>query len=181
MAKIEAVIREAILRGARKELRRASAPLRREVRRLRQAVRQLRKDAAAGQDTAARLARLEGDRPWRPTATEAQLKKARLSPRLIRKLRGRLALSQAALGRLVGVTAAAVVSWELGRSTPADQNRGALVGLRRLGRREVRRLLAAAPAPPSPKRSSKRARRRARASSRSRRGPRRRGARRARR
>ncbi|PYM60054.1 MAG: hypothetical protein DMD79_16505, partial [Candidatus Rokuibacteriota bacterium] len=80
--------------------------------------------------------------PWRPSASEAELQHARLSPRLIRTLRTRLALSQAALARLVGVSAAAVVQSERGRSTPTDQNRSALIGLRRLGRREVKRHLA---------------------------------------
>ena len=78
--------------------------------------------------------------------SEDEARAARLSPGLIRKLRKRLALSQAAVARLVGVSPAAVVQWEQGRATPAGKNRAALVGLRRLGRRQAKRLLASAAA-----------------------------------
>lgn len=142
MAKIEAAIREGILRGARREVRRMTAPLRRELGRLREVVRRLRADVAAAREAAGRAERARAGEPWRPVATEAELQRARLSPRLIRTLRRRLALSQAGLARLVGVSAAAVVQWERGRSTPTDQNRSAIVGLRRLGRREVKQRLA---------------------------------------
>ena len=50
------------------------------------------------------------------------------------------------MARLVGVSPAAVVQWEQGRATPAGKNRAALVGLRRLGRRQAKRLLASAAA-----------------------------------
>lgn len=142
MAKIEAAIKEAILRGARRHVRGTVGPLRREVRRLRQVVAQLRRDVAALGAVAAEWQRVARATPWQPEVSEADLRKARLSPGLVRKLRARLALSQAALARLVGVSTASVVQWEQGRASPSGQNRKNLIGLRRLGRREVKRLLA---------------------------------------
>lgn len=146
MAKIEMAIRDAIARGARKHVRSAATPLRRDVRRLRQAVRELRAQVAALRDLAARWTESNAGRGFQPGVSEEEARAARLSPGLIRKLRMRLALSQAAVARLVGVSPAAVVQWEQGRATPAGRNRAALVGLRRLGRRQAKRVLASMPA-----------------------------------
>jgi DNA-binding transcriptional regulator YiaG len=142
LAKIETAIKDAIARGARKHVRSAAMPLRRDVRRLRQAVRDLRLQLAALREVAARWTESNAGRAWTPAVSEEEARAARLSPGLIRKLRLRLALSQAAVARLVGVSPAAVVQWERGRATPAGKNRAALVGLRRLGRRQAKRLLA---------------------------------------
>ena len=142
MAKIEALIKEAIARGARRQIRSVTGPLRREVRRLRLVVGQLRRDVASLRDVASQWQRVAGSTAWKPEVSDAELRAARMSPRLIRTLRTRLALSQAALARLAGVSAGAVVQWERGRSAPSGQNRKSLVALRKLGRRDARRLLA---------------------------------------
>jgi DNA-binding XRE family transcriptional regulator len=168
LAKIEMAIRDAIARGARKQVRSAATPLRRDVRRLRQAVRELRAQLAALREVAARWTESHAGRGWQPVVSEDEARAARLSPGLIRKLRNRLALSQAAVARLVGVSPAAVVQWEQGRATPAGKNRAALVGLRRVGRRQAKRLLATVTATPgkprcrvaSRRRRARRARRR---------------------
>jgi len=142
VAKIEAAIKEAILRGSRRQTRALTTPLRREVRRLRLTVAQLRRDVAALRDVAGQWRRTAQSTGWRPEVSDAELRRARLSPRLIQKLRARLGLSQAALARLAGVSAGAVVQWERARSTPSGQNRKHLVALRKLGRRDIKRLLA---------------------------------------
>ena len=146
MAKIEMAIKDAIARGARKHVRSAATPLRRDVRRLRQAVRELRAQVAALREVATRWEASNAARGFEPRVSEEEARAARLSPGLIRKLRVRLALSQAAVARLVGVSSGAVVQWEQGRATPAGKNRAALIGLRRLGRRQARRVLASMPA-----------------------------------
>ncbi len=161
MAKIELAIKEAILRGAKRQVRAITTPLRREVRRLRLTVGQLRRDVATLRDVAGQWQRLARSTPWKPEVSEAELRTSRLSPRLIQKLRARLALSQAALARLAGVSAGAVVQWERGRSAPSGQNRKSLVALRKLGRRDVKRLLAGL-AQASPSRARRRGRRRGR-------------------
>ena len=80
--------------------------------------------------------------PRVPHVSEEDAKAARLSPRLIRSLRVRLGLSQSALARLVGVSAPAVAHWEAGNSAPTGQNRVNVVALRKVGKREVKELLA---------------------------------------
>lgn len=164
MAKIEAAIKEAVLRGARRQVRSVTGPVRREVRRLRRLVAQLRRDVSALRDVAMQWQRLARTTPWQPEVSDAELRGARLSSRLVRKLRVRLGLSQSALARLIGVSAASIVQWEQGRSNPAGQNRRSLIGLRKLGRRDVRRLLAGMErdAPRRPSARSRRVRRRRR-------------------
>jgi hypothetical protein len=59
----------------------------------------------------------------------------------------------------VGVSGTAVVQWERGRSAPAGPNRRTLVGLRRLGRRDARQLLAGMEAASPARKAPGRARR----------------------
>jgi DNA-binding transcriptional regulator YiaG len=165
MPKIEMAIKEAIDRGARRHIRQVATPLRREVRRLRQLVAGFRKDLAALKATAAQWERTTNQTSWTATVSDEAAKAARLSARLIRKLRTRLGLSQAALGRVVGVTGTAVVEWERGRAEPSGERRKAIVALRGLGRRDVKRLLDRMPKPvakrgPQARKARRRTRRR---------------------
>ena len=141
MPKIEGAIKEAITRGADRRVRLVVVPLRREVHRLRRLIAQLRRDVGALRVVAAEWQRAARATPFGAGVSEDEVKAARFSARLIQKLRARLGLSQLALGRLVGVSGAAVVQWERGRASPSEPNRKALVALRKRGRREVRRLL----------------------------------------
>jgi DNA-binding transcriptional regulator YiaG len=142
VAKLETMIKEAIARGARRQVRVAVLPLRREVVRLRRKMVETQGTLTLLRRSAAGWERMMQAAPPVPPVSEAEAKAARLSPRLIQSLRKRLGLSQMALARLVGVTAAAVAHWEAGGSTPTGQNRAALVGLRRVGKREAKALLA---------------------------------------
>jgi DNA-binding transcriptional regulator YiaG len=90
--------------------------------------------------TAKHQARL-GQEEIRLEATPEELKISRFSPRLFRSLRKRLAISQKELAALVGVTVGAVHQWENGKFEPREEKKGAIVALRKLGRREVRDLL----------------------------------------
>jgi len=72
-----------------------------------------------------------------------EVKAARLSPLLIKKLRVRLGITQGELATIVGVSTSAVGSWEYGNAKPEGHNREALVALRKLGKRDVAGILAA--------------------------------------
>jgi DNA-binding transcriptional regulator YiaG len=145
MPPIELAIKDAIHRGAGRQIRRATTPLRREVRRLRHLVVELRREMTNLKAIAAQWQRTVAATPWTATVSDEAAKAARLSGGLIQKLRTRFGLSQAALARLLGVTGAAVVAWEQGRATPSGERRKGLVALRGLGRRDVKRLLARVP------------------------------------
>jgi DNA-binding transcriptional regulator YiaG len=142
VAKLEAMIKEAIARGARRQIRGVVTPLRRELLRLRKKVAELHTTVTTLRRDAVGWKRLMAAEPAIPRISEEDAKAARLSPRLIQSLRKRLGLSQTALARLVGVSAPAVAHWEAGDSMPAGRNRGSLVALRKLGKREVKELLA---------------------------------------
>jgi len=142
VAKIEAVIKEAIARGARRQMRGAMLPMRRELRRLKRKVAQLQGAMTPLRRSAVGWQRMMASGPPVPRVSEDQAKASRLSPRLIRSLRKRIGLSRMALAKLVGVSAAALAQWESGVAAPRLQNRAALIGLRKVGRREAKELLA---------------------------------------
>jgi DNA-binding transcriptional regulator YiaG len=75
-------------------------------------------------------------------ASPEEVKASRLTPERIRGLRKKLGLSQRGLGILVGATLGAVASWEKGKFRPTGEKKGALVGLRKVRKRDARKLLA---------------------------------------
>jgi DNA-binding transcriptional regulator YiaG len=168
VAKLEVVMKEAIARGARKQVRGFVTPLRREVLRLRRKVAELHGTVTTLQRSAASWDRVMKATPLMPPVSEAEAKTARLSARLIGSLRRRLGLSQLALAHLVGVSGPAVAHWESGTSTPTGKNRVSLVALRKLGKQQVRELLARRSKEQAPRMSRSRKRRRRRPPKRSR-------------
>jgi DNA-binding transcriptional regulator YiaG len=74
-------------------------------------------------------------------ATPEEVKKSRFSPPLIRSLRKQLGISQKELAILAGVTVGAAHLWESGKFKPKDEKKAVMVALRKLGRRDVRKLL----------------------------------------
>ena len=141
MPKIEQVLKSEIIRLAKKQIRATCGPLARDVRELKRRVSQLSRTVAALDKMRAVMEAKRAAEGVKLEVPEEQAKAARLSPLLIKKLRARLGLSQGQLACLVGVSGPAVAFWEQGRSRPQGQNRAALVALRGLGRREVKRML----------------------------------------
>ena len=140
MGKLEGIIKEEIIRLAKREMRAKFVPLRRDVRSLKITVSQLRKSVAGLQRLVSQQEKQMGSKPFLE-ATPEDLKTARISPRLIRSLRKHLRVSQRELAKLVGVTVGAVFQWEKGKFEPKDDKKKILIGLRKLGRREARQLL----------------------------------------
>jgi DNA-binding transcriptional regulator YiaG len=64
-----------------------------------------------------------------------------MSGGLIRRLRHRLGITQMQLSHLLGVARGTVALWETDKIRPTGKNRAALVGLRRVGRRDVAKML----------------------------------------
>ena len=141
MPKIEQVLRSEITRLAKKQIRAACGPLARDFRQLKRRVSQMSKAVAALGKLRAEFEAKRAAEGVKLEAPEEKVKAARLSPLLIKKLRERLGLSQGQLACLVGVSRQAMAFWELGKSRPQGRNRAALVALRGVGRREVKRML----------------------------------------
>jgi len=141
MPKLEQVLKSEIIRLAKKQIRAACIPLAREVRQLRRRVSQMGRAVAAMDKLRGEFEAKRAAKGAKLDAPEEKVKAARLSPLLIKKLRARLRLSQGQFACLLGVSRQAMAYWELGKSRPQGQNRAALVALRALGTREVKRML----------------------------------------
>jgi len=141
MAKMEAVLRAEINRLARKEIRAAVGPLARSVRGLKRAVTKLTRQVNSLAKVASKAVKARAAEKVTLEAAPAELERARFSGGLIKKLRRRLGVTQAELAKLLKVSPSTVAFWEQGRNRPTEANKAPLVALRKLGRREVRRLL----------------------------------------
>ena len=141
MGKFEGIIKSEMVRLAKKEVRKVALPVGRDVRSLKGAVSQLRKAVLALQRiTAHQQKELEkGEAPLE--AAPDEVKVSRFSPRLIRSLRVHLGITQKELAILTGVTVGAVHLWESGQFKPSEKKKAVMVALRKLGRREVRKLV----------------------------------------
>ncbi|MGE5294970.1 MAG: hypothetical protein ACM3VT_09075 [Solirubrobacterales bacterium] len=141
MANIAGVLREEILRLARKELRqqtsafkRASAQYRRDIAELKRRVSGLQRRLTPIEKQTARIAPA--------AASESDAENTRFSAKGLRSQRKRLALSAADYGKLVGVTGQSIYSWEREMSRPRKQQVVRIASLRHIGKREAQEQLA---------------------------------------
>ena len=141
MGKLEATIRFEIERVAKREMRQFSIPLKREVQLLKKMASHLRKAVLPLQRFAAHQQKELSKREIRLEATPEEVRKSRLSPRLIKSLRKHLGITQKELAILTGVTIGAAHQWEIGKFNPKPEKKAAFVALRKLGRDEVKKLL----------------------------------------
>ena len=141
MGKVEEAFRTEMIRLSKREMNRVWVPVRRDIRWLKKTVSQLRKTTLVLERFADRQRKQLEQKEAQLTSAPEEIKKARFSPRLIKAIRKRLGLSQRELAILSGVTLGAVHQWETGKFVPKDEKKGVLVALRKLGRREARRLL----------------------------------------
>ena len=141
MAKFEVIIKSEIMRLAKREIRKIAVPLGSDVRSLKSAVSQLRKAVLTLQRITASQQKVleQGKKPLE--AAPEEVKVSRFSPRLIRSLRGHLDITQKELAILTGVTVGAIHQWESGRFNPSLKKKAVMVALRKLRRREVKKLL----------------------------------------
>ncbi len=141
MGRLEATIKSEIVRLAKREMRKTLVPLGRDVRLLKHMASQLRKTVLTLERFAARQQKELKKRKMPLEATPEEVKKSRFSPRLVRSLRKKLGISQKELAILAGVTVGAAHLCEKGKFKPKDEKKAVMVALRKLGRREVRKLL----------------------------------------
>lgn len=141
MGKLEATIKSEIERLAKREVRQVSIPLGRDIRSLKVTLSQLRKSVKELERFASQKQKESEKREIRLETSPEELKKSRLSPRLIQSLRKKLKISQKELSVLVGVTVGAVHQWEVGKFEPGTQKKAALIALRKLRRSDVKKRL----------------------------------------
>ncbi len=140
MGKLESAIKSEIQRLAKQEIRSTFFPLRREVRSMRLKLSGLSRGILSVNRLAKEL-HLEEAKP-RLEATPEEVKASRLTPDRIRGLRRKLGISMRELGVLTGSSLSSILSWEKGKFKPRGEKKAALVALRKLKKRDVRKLLA---------------------------------------
>jgi len=145
MPNLASILKNEILRLARKEVRKeiealktASAKYRSEIAALKRGLSDLEKRLGRSQAG-------KGERTPRPSQEEGDAKptRHRYSPKGLTKLRARLGLSGADMGRLLGVTTQSIYNWEAEKTFPRANKIEALVELRKVGKREIKARLAA--------------------------------------
>ena len=139
MGKLESTIKSEIQRLAKREIRSTFTPLRREVRAIRLRLSSLSKTFS----TLNRVTKEQLEKMPKKglEATPEEVKASRLTPDRIRGLRKKLGISMRELGILTGTSLSAILSWEKGKFRPKGEKKAVLVGLRKLRKWEVRKLL----------------------------------------
>lgn len=141
MAKIESIFKSEIVRLSTKEMRKVSLPLRKDVKQLKGTIGQLRKSVSMLQRFMAQQEKLRPKQEKPVMASAEEVEKSRFSPRLLQILRKNLGISQRELAVLAGVSIGAVQLWEKGKFRPKEDKMAVLVGLRKMGKEGVRKLL----------------------------------------
>lgn len=133
MPNIAAVLKAEISRLAKKEakaatttLQRASVQYRTDIAKLKRLIGQQTKEIAGLRKQQAQ-----------PEAAEETEETARFSARSVKAQRKRLGLSALDYGKLVGVSALTIYSWESGKSRPRKAQFDAFVAIRGIGKREA--------------------------------------------
>jgi transposase len=137
---LNAVLVEAITKGAGRVTRKPIAALRRDVSELKRQVAELKRLLRAVQ---------KGGQPRAVTAAAPDagvVKPSRIRPTgpMVRKLRAKLGLTQAEFAKLAGVSGLTVYKWEKsdGRINPRGRALAGLAKVRGMGKREAKKALA---------------------------------------
>lgn len=142
MPNIASILKDEIVRLARKEIRS-------ELEALRKASTQYRSDIAGLKRRVAELEKLAG-RPApktpikvTPAAEGEEPTSFRFSAKRFAAQRQKLGLSAGDMGTLLGVSAQTVYNWEAGKARPRQQQLAAIAAVRKMGKRDVKAKLGA--------------------------------------
>ena len=136
MSKFAAVLKEEVIRLARKEVNARTAAIRKANAQYRRDIAQLKRQANALLKQVAYLEQQERKRASKG-APDASVEGRRFSPRWLQVHRERVGLSAADYATLVGVSAQTIYNWEHGKSKPRDQQLASLAAVRKLGKHEA--------------------------------------------
>ena len=136
MSKLHTALNSEITRLARREVRQAVTPLLAAIRKLKDGSAKLKAEIEA-----LKSGRAQAGVRTAVAVSDSELKAARFSGRLIRKLRTRLGLTAAEMAKLMGVSSFSVFAWEGGRIRPRQESQKALIALRKMNKRDVRKMV----------------------------------------
>ena len=140
MANIVSILKEEITRLARREIRSETEGLKKASAQYRSEIAALKRRVTALEQ---QLSRIQKSTPKKPDVAVKpdESSRVRFTAKGFRTLRQRLGLSANDLGKLIGVTAQSIYSWESEKTRPRGQQVAAIATLRSVGKREVEALL----------------------------------------
>jgi DNA-binding transcriptional regulator YiaG len=137
MSNLAGILKEAMRRLARKEIRAETGKTRQAVAQYRRDIAWLKRELVSQRRQIGFLKAQEQKRLGLEPAAEEPEENVRYSARSVRAQRRRLKLSAADYGKLVGVSGLTVYSWEHGKSRPRKAQLARLVAVRGVGKREA--------------------------------------------
>ena len=136
MPNLAAVMKDEIRRLARKEIKAETATAKRSVAQHRKDITELKRQVRDLTRQVTYLRRQEHKRVGTASAPGPAVT-PRFSPGWVEAHRGRLELSAADYGELVGVSAMTIYNWEKGKTKPGPQQLAAWAEVRTLGKRDA--------------------------------------------
>lgn len=136
MPNIAAVLRQEIIRLARKEVKTRTEAIRKANVQYRRDIAQLKRQAGALSKQVAYLEQQERKRTVKGVP-KASVEGRRFSQRSLKAHRRKLGLSAGDYANLVGVAAQTIYNWERGKSKPRDEQLASLLAVRDFGKREA--------------------------------------------
>ncbi len=142
MADVAGLLKAEIVRLSKKTVKQALAPLQRSAATHRHEIAALKRQVASLEKAVSTQWKMAAEQ--KQTATvEPEVAPHRFVAKGLKPLRTRLGVSQEEFGKLVGVSAQSVYSWERQTARPRPAQLAAIAALRRLGKREARKRLEA--------------------------------------
>jgi DNA-binding transcriptional regulator YiaG len=140
MSNIATLLKDEIIRLARKETRSETEKLRKASAQYRSEIAALKKRSAALEQQLSRLEKSK-NRPVDVKTNPEVAGKARFTAKGFKSLRKRLGLTAAEIGHLLDVSVPTIYNWEAGNSSPREKQLVKIVMLRGMGKREVETIL----------------------------------------
>lgn len=140
MANIASLLKEEIVRLARKEIRTEITGLKKASVQYRSEIAALKRRVVALEQQLSRLGKMtaKSDEARAEPNVES---KVRFVAKGFKSLRQRLGLPAGEMGKLLGVSAQSIYSWEAGNSNPRKQQLAKIAMLRGMGKREASAIL----------------------------------------
>ncbi len=140
MANIASVLKDEIVRLARKEIRAEITGLKKASAQYRSEIAALKRRVVTLEQQLSRLGKTTTKSDEVKAGSNAETK-VRFVAKGFKTLRQRLGLSAGEMGKLLGVSAQSIYSWEAGNTSPRKQQLAKIAMLRGMGKREVSAIL----------------------------------------
>ena len=137
MPNLASVLKDEVVRLARKEIRREIESLRKASAQYRTDIANLKRLVSALEKQQARIAKKDLGKVT-PVAVGETSTRFRFSAKRLAAQRQKLGLSAGEMGMLIGVSTQTIYNWEAGKSRPRQQQLAAIAAVRGLGKRQIK-------------------------------------------